>query len=157
MLTQYLIGCMNFLTEVNAQGGGVSRRTQRPCVQDQGEPLVMWSFSCGQQPGEGWAPPSSFAQDTPHEMLTLPQTIPDQSSPGTRTCLLSCTRAEVLSVLLMNHHHQNSEPETMLALVRGTFREPGINTRNEQIPLDQPRTLRNTMEEPWENINAGWS
>ena len=32
--------------------------------------------------GEGWAPPSDIAQESPHGMSAKKKTIPDQSSPG---------------------------------------------------------------------------
>ena len=32
--------------------------------------------------GEGWAPPSDIAQESPHGMSAKKNTIPDQSSPG---------------------------------------------------------------------------
>ena len=40
-------------------------------------------FECGQQLGEGWAPPRFFALDTQDEKKTATDyTIPDRSSPG---------------------------------------------------------------------------
>ena len=32
--------------------------------------------------GEGWAPPSDIAQESPHGMSAKKNTVPDQSSPG---------------------------------------------------------------------------
>ena len=39
-------------------------------------------FDCGQELGEGWAPPGFFALDTQDEKDNTDYTIPDRPSPG---------------------------------------------------------------------------
>ena len=46
--------------------------------------------------GEGWAPPSDIAQESPHGMSAKKNTIPDQSSPGSpRTAPLAVHQGRV--------------------------------------------------------------
>ena len=84
MLTQYLIGCMNFLISHHPGRRSPKKDLTAMCPGPRRATRNV-EFGCGQQPGEGWAPPGSMPKTHHMQMTTLPFTIPDRSSPGTRT------------------------------------------------------------------------